>query len=271
MKILELLAENKLTEGVHDPAIFKSVFVIGGPGSGKSSVSELLGLKAMGFVSVNSDEAFTHLLQKAKLSLKMPPEEEEKRSAVRTRAKEITATKFSKAIDGRLGIIIDGTGEDFRKVNGIHENLRGLGYESYLVVVYANLETAKRRNAARPRSIPEDVLEKKWFGVQNNLDDFLTSFDNSLIIDNNGTIKDLKPQIDHAYKALLKWSTREPATPEAKQWISDKTGNHDIEDVEDTEIPNEKEKFTDKKVESPKSTEKKEQESSTDNTVSIKK
>lgn len=228
---------SELLEGINDPAIFKAVFIIGGPGSGKSAVNKLMALSALGFVSVNSDEAFTHLLKKTGLSLKMPPEEQEQRSAVRSRAKEITATKMKHALDGRLGVVIDGTGEDYRKVESIYTNLSELGYESYLVVVYANLDTAKRRNAKRERSVPEDVLEHKWYGVQRNMDNFLTMFDNSMIIDNNGSLADLMPQVTHAYKVISRWSSKPPKLPAALEWIEDQqldntTDNTDAESEE---------------------------------------
>lgn len=235
MRYRELVENAIIDEGVHDPAIFKVVFVIGGPGSGKSKVTQLLALKSLGFVSVNSDEAFSHLLKKSGLSLKMPPEEEEQRSAVRARAKEITSNKMSLALNGRLGIVIDGTGEDHRKIESIYTNLTDIGYESFLVVVYANLDTAKRRNAKRERSVPEHIVEKKWYGVQQNLDNFLTMFENNVIIDNNGTIKDLIPQTEHAYKMLTKWASIPPTTSEAKKWIDDQMGKSDDDenDIDD--------------------------------------
>ena len=42
-------------EGVEDPAIFKAVFLAGGPGSGKSFVVGKTSLKALGFRLINSE------------------------------------------------------------------------------------------------------------------------------------------------------------------------------------------------------------------------
>jgi dephospho-CoA kinase len=243
MRITELL-ETKITqldEGVNDPAIFKCVFVMGGPGSGKSAVSEKLALRALGFVSMNSDEAFTHLLKKRGLNLKMPPEEEKERSAARSRAKEITAKKMAHALDGRLGLVIDGTGEDYAKIAGIHEKLNAIGYEFYLVVVYADLKTALRRNEQRERSVPEDVVIKKWTGVQRNMDNFLTMFENSLIIDNNGSMEDLLPQVNNAYKLIARWSQQDPASIEAQEWINSQLDTND--DVIEPEEPEDEEEL----------------------------
>ena len=51
-----------IAEGVNDPAIFKAVFLAGGPGSGKSFVVGKTALKALGFRLINSDEAFENEL-----------------------------------------------------------------------------------------------------------------------------------------------------------------------------------------------------------------
>ena len=47
-----------LNEGVNDPAIFKAIFLAGGPGSGKSFIVGKTGLTSMGYKVVNSDDAF---------------------------------------------------------------------------------------------------------------------------------------------------------------------------------------------------------------------
>jgi len=88
---------HELQEGVYDPNIFKAFFLAGGPGSGKSYVVRRT-TGGTGLKSINSDEAFEHLLTKAGLSLKMPPEEFERKEVVRVRAKEITKAKQKKTI-----------------------------------------------------------------------------------------------------------------------------------------------------------------------------
>ena len=104
-----------LQEGLNDPNIFKAFFLAGGPGSGKSYVVRKT-TGGTGLRVVNSDDAFESLLQKAGLSLKMPPEEQEPRDAVRDRAKKITAKRQANYLEGRIGLIIDGTGKDYDKI-----------------------------------------------------------------------------------------------------------------------------------------------------------
>ena len=60
-----------------------------------------------------------------------------------------------------------------------------------------------------------------------------------MIIDNNGTIQDLQPQIQHAYKMIARWTAAEPQEPAALDWIADQLGNNEPElepdELDDTE------------------------------------
>ena len=113
----------QLLEGIYDPNIFKAVFLAGGPGSGKSYVVSKV-VSGMGLKVINSDEPFERYLVKAGLSLKMPDEEQTERDIERKRAKKVTAARKGHAIDGRLGIIIDGTGKDHDKMIKIIDSER---------------------------------------------------------------------------------------------------------------------------------------------------
>ena len=107
-----------LQEGVDDPAIFKAVFLAGGPASGKSFVSGRT-TAGLGFRIVNSDDMFVHLLRKAGLGLdmtKFTPDQMNQRDLIRADAKAKTSKRLSQYVHGRLGIIMDGTGQDFKKI-----------------------------------------------------------------------------------------------------------------------------------------------------------
>jgi hypothetical protein len=58
-----------INEGVNDPAIFKAVFLAGGPGSGKSFIVGKTGLGSFGFRVVNSDDAFENAMKKAGMEM----------------------------------------------------------------------------------------------------------------------------------------------------------------------------------------------------------
>jgi cytidylate kinase len=207
----------ELQEGVYDPNIFKAFFLAGGPGSGKSYVARRT-TGGMGLRVVNSDDAFESLLKKAGLSLKMPPEQEAPRAVVRGRAKELTAKRKGNYLEGRLGLIIDGTGREFDKIQSQARQLQELGYDTYMIFVNTSLDVALQRNAERPRSVPESIVIKSWKAVQANLGKFNNFFGSGMIIvDNNDAGEDIFTQV---FKRVQKLVKRKVQNTRAKDWIA---------------------------------------------------
>ncbi len=206
----------ELQEGVYDPNIFKAFFIAGGPGSGKSFVVRRttggLGLKV-----INSDDAFEAQLNKANLSLKMPSKEQEPRDVVRARAKQTTASRKAGYLEGRLGIIIDGTGRDFDKITSEASQLQQLGYDTYMIYVNTSLDVALERNASRSRSIPEPIVTKSWKDVQQNLGKFSQFFRQGLVIvDNNDAGDDVFNLVSKQIRGLVKKKVK---NSRAMEWI----------------------------------------------------
>lgn len=198
--------EQFLKEGVYDPNIFKAVFMAGGPGSGKSFIAGKT-TGGLGLKIINSDSAFERFLTKEGLSLKMPDSETTERDVERSRAKKVTASKKFHAIQGRLGILIDGTGHIYDKVSKQASMLQQLGYETSMVFVNTSLEVALHRNANRPRSVKPALVKKSWKDVQNNMGKFQNYFGaaNFFIVDNNGFEEDmLEISTKHIRRAISK-------------------------------------------------------------------
>ena len=209
-----------LKEGINDVGIFKAVFMAGGPGSGKSFVSSKLGLKALGLRPVNSDDFFEQGLKKAGLSLKMPEDEEESREAVRVHAKALTAKRQDLYVKGRLGLIIDSTARDVKKIMTQNKLLKQLGYETSMVFVNTTLETALERNANRTRSIPEKIVKSNHAEVRKSLGKLQGHFGRSsfIIIDNDGDEKDLEKATRKIYPRLKKFAGTLPDNKMVKAW-----------------------------------------------------
>ena len=207
----------ELQEGLNDPNIFKAFFLAGGPGSGKSYVVRKT-TGGTGLKVVNSDDAFEKLLKDAGLSLKMPADEAEPRDAVRGKAKELTSKSKGNYLDGRLGLVIDGTGRDFDKVSKEKRELENLGYDCYMIFVNTSLDVALERNIERERSVPEDIVIKSWKDVQSNIGKFNNLFKSGMIIvDNNKADEDIIISVFRRIKALLK---NKVTNSRAKQWVS---------------------------------------------------
>ena len=208
---------HELQEGVYDPNIFKAFFLAGGPGSGKSYVVRKT-TGGTGLKSVNSDEAFEHLLTKAGLSLKMPPEEFERKEVVRSRAKELTAAKKENYLEGRLGLVIDGTGRDADKILKQKASLEELGYDTYMIFVNTSLDVALQRNSERSRSIAEPIVVKSWKDVQANIGKFNNIFRQGfIVVDNNNAGEDIFTNVYKRIRGLLR---KKVQNTRAKNWIA---------------------------------------------------
>ena len=206
----------ELQEGVYDPNIFKAIFLAGGPGSGKSYVARRA-LAGQGLKIVNSDDAFESLLKKAGLSLRMPEREKEPRDIVRTRAKELTKTRAANYIEGRLGVIIDGTGRDYDRISKQAAQLQNLGYDTYMLFVNTSLDVALQRNEKRARRVSDDIVKRSWNAVQQNIGKFSLFFKNGfVVVDNNRADEDVMRTVSKRVRSLL----RKPVqNGRAKSWI----------------------------------------------------
>jgi hypothetical protein len=153
---------------------------------------------------VNSDKELKFLLNKYGFGTDLDslPDEvfsnltnpsDPKYSGLRTFAKDLTAERRRLYQNGRLGMIIDGTGDDFRKISMEKKELEEIGYDTYMIFVNTTLEVALRRNENRDRVLPKSIVEASHREVMRNIGGFQGLFggSNFLIVDNN---KDLKEE-----------------------------------------------------------------------------
>ena len=206
----------ELTEGVYDPNIFKAIFLAGGPGSGKSYVAGRT-VAGRGLKTVNSDNQFELLLKKANLSLQMPEKDADLRAPIRDRAKAMTAKQKANYIEGRLGLVIDGTARDYKALTDQAKELQQLGYDTYMIFVNTSLDVALKRNAARPRKVPENILTNSWKSVQSNIGKFSLFFKKGfVIVDNNNANEDVFREVSKRVSALLRQKVQ---NGRAKLWV----------------------------------------------------
>jgi len=210
-----------LSEGIYDPGIFKAFFLAGGPGSGKSFVTNSA-FAGTGLKVVNSDTTFERNLKKANLSLNMPDEEEYFRNIIRGRAKQTAIAQLDKYVQGRLGLVIDSTGRDYDVIARNHNMLQQLGYDCYMVFVNTSLEVAIARNARRERTIPEYITKTSWEGVQNNIGKFQRLFGMAkfIVVDNNKSDLELVTlTMNRIGKLVRRFITSPVQNYKAKQWM----------------------------------------------------
>lgn len=219
----ETLIRGLIKEGVYDKTIFKAVFLAGGPGSGKSYVSSTL-LSGYGLKSINIDTPFEHLMKKHSLDLKMPDSEKDKRLPIRQKSNILKNRMESDYVDGRLGIIIDGTGKDYNIIADKAEELKSIGYDVKMVYVMTQEQVAIDRNLSRERSLPIDLVKQIWKESNKNMRDFQKYFgpenfylvNNDEVVDDENTFREMHSDID---KAIRKFINQKINNPIARVWI----------------------------------------------------
>jgi cytidylate kinase len=209
-----------LQEGLYDPNIFKAFFLAGGPGSGKSYVVQK-STGGTGLKIVNSDDVFEKYLKQARLDFKMQAGQKSERDIVRAKAKAVTAKRKDNYLEGRLGLIIDGTGKDYGKISSQAAGLQQLGYDTHMIFVNTTLEVALQRNQERARTVPEKIVIDSWKQVQSNIGKFQSFFGpkNFIIVDNDMPDTDGK-LFDHVFKKVQGLLRRKVDNYLAKAWMA---------------------------------------------------
>ena len=210
-----------LHEGVNDPAIFKAVFLAGGPGSGKSFTVGKNGaaLAALGFRVINSDTAFENAMKKAGMEMNPDNIFSAQGQNIRAGSKELTNKQRDLYLLGRLGLVIDSTGRDAAKILRQKNLMEQLGYETAMVFVNTDLETAIKRDKERPRSLGSAEVTTMWKSVQKNIGKFQSSFGQNFFVVDNSEGSDFQSDTLRVFKQIGKWSRKPPKNRIAQTWI----------------------------------------------------
>ena len=218
-----------LSEGRHDPSIFKAVFMAGAPGAGKSFVAESMALPAqLGYKEINSDIEFTRYMKDAGLAdengaVILDPKQEYERNVVRTVAKRHTKAKQGHAMVGRLGLLIDGTGANSSKVLTQKQTLEALGYETSMIYVKLGLEGSiesdRQRGEAGGRSIGPELVTAKYNELEKSLKPLKRSFGKMFFEIDNSVREKTPALIRKVENQIKKWSKQLPKNKAAKTWM----------------------------------------------------
>jgi len=243
--------KQNLLEGVYDPGIFKAFFLAGGAGSGKSySAEKATGSAAgkfewgatkdkkpkpgktgpYGLKVVNSDEQLEFGLMKAKMHTdftKYSDDETMEKERIREKGKKKTKKKEQLWINGRLGLIIDGTAKNPTNLSGRIKALTDVGYDCYMIFVNTSLDVALQNNAGRKRRLTDETVTATWSEVQQVKDQLSNLFPGGFVeIANNRAGEDV---FRKSFVEIGKLMKRPPSSPIAKAWIA-----HELESKDRT-------------------------------------
>jgi predicted kinase len=138
-------------------------------------------------------------------------------NSIRGKAKSITDKQRAFYEAGRLGMIIDGTGDEVSKIKKKMEHAESLGYDCSMVFVNTSLEVALERNKNRDRVLSDELVAKIWKDCQNNLGAFQGMFSGNFVIVDNTVYKPVNKSVQQAVDAFL----RKPLyNPIGKKWVA---------------------------------------------------
>ena len=197
-------------EGVYDPHIFKAVFMAGSPGAGKSTIANKL-FGGTGLKSLNVDAFWQLYKSKGK-------------EGNYSRYWQLYKDQEKNFLDGRLGLIIDGTAKHPERMAQVQQSLEGMGYDTAMVFVNTSLETSLNRVVYRAQSSGKDAgrdidpafVQDAWEKTQKGLGALQAMFGGQFfIVDNNRG----EPKIDYVAKTMNRWLAQKPNKPAAREWM----------------------------------------------------
>jgi len=178
----------------------KAIFMIGGPGSGKTNIGKGLQLGREGWKVVNQDIFIES--EKAKAGLPesetgYTKEQKSLRGKIGAAGVKAAKAKLDKYTEAGEGMVIDGTGASYnatmKKVKALEEQ----GYEVFMVHAKTSAKTAVERNKARKeRSLPTFVVERTQKSVAENIDKYKKDFGDKFMEIDTETIEYGKPLPD---------------------------------------------------------------------------
>ena len=186
----------------------------------------------MGFKIVNSDQQFELALKNAGLTQKPEDIFSTKGQSLRDRAKFLTAQRQDSYLMGRLGLVIDGTGREYDKISKQKTDLEKLGYETAMIMVNTDLDTAVGRDKARTRTLGASAITPMWKSVQKNIGRFQNLFRGNFFVVDNSEGADYSKGALAVYRKIGAWSRKPPQHRLAKAWIKDQKQQRNIKEAE---------------------------------------
>jgi adenylate kinase family enzyme len=182
MKIYDITTESLMTEGRYDPHIFKSVFVIGPPGSGKNTVARRF-MSRYAFKQEDIDEVLHR--HKTIAARKQKPEVGYAETyPLVARRRELWQKNY-------LPIIFNTTGRRFDRIAELKQQLESTGYDSLCVFVYVTEDTAWNRTVEREktstnpadkgRTVDRDYFVQTYQAIKESAKQYKQLFGNNFI------------------------------------------------------------------------------------------
>ena len=138
----------------------KVIFLVGGAGSGKSTIT---GKLALGYKIINPDDIMEPILNELDVPLDQSTHTKEQASLwgkVQAMVNKEIKDMITEAMATGENIIIDGTGASKKKMEELHGLFTQLGWDVGGLHVDTSVEVAKERNSKRDRKLRDVIVER---------------------------------------------------------------------------------------------------------------
>jgi len=170
-----------IKEGINDKGIFKAVFLAGLPGAGKTTIAQKITDGAVGPRHVNTDIGYEHLLQKHGVSA-----DTSAWALYGPQSKSLNKEMLYQYLNSMLPLFVDGTSSNSGALIRRQGILESLGYDTAMVWINIDLETAIHRVQQRERKVDPKFIRDLHSKMEQNKQFFKGKFGSNFIeVDNN--------------------------------------------------------------------------------------
>lgn len=173
------------------------IIVMGGPGSGKSTISKNL-INVRNVKHFNVDDEREMMARKMNLDLNVPENNDKilkithGSSDSRNRTINLLKTYLKSKKKELTNIIFDTVGNHVELISNLIDLAHNQGYIVTMVYVKCSIEEALKRNSMRKRRLSDDTVIKYHKDVQDTYHILLPKYDNIWTVDNNGELDLIK-------------------------------------------------------------------------------
>lgn len=195
-----------LSEGPHDPHRQKAIFMIGTPGSGKTTIARRL-ISGTGLKMLSSDTVYEWLTMRDDNPIVGKGYDDE----LYQHSEKLVQRQLELWRENKLGLLIDATGRTADRLLELKSYLEKiLGYETMAVFVKTDLNTALDRNDMRQRRVDPEWIRNTHTIIGRNAKKIQAVFGRNFVqVDNpdGASIDDIAP-----YKEVFAFLNRTPMT-----------------------------------------------------------
>jgi shikimate kinase len=161
-----------LTEGIEDKGIFKAVFMAGHPGAGKTYTLSKIKSGSIEPRLVNTDKFVEHFKNADWM-------------AIGDKVRRLNNNQLVLYLNSMLPLAVDGTSGSIQAMLRRRGLLESMGYDTAMVFVNTDLETAIRRVQSRDRKVEEEFIRESFKKLNENKKFYRSKFDTFIEVDNN--------------------------------------------------------------------------------------